>query len=194
MPPGIGYSFAPGSDDIPMQGGMSGGSASAPASAVKVLSMRVPKKAASAAIAPQALLQSPGSAGAPGGFDPMLLQLLMKAFAPPQSNGVPNTPSMSGTPSEAPRQMGRPTIGSMGSASAPLPPPRIIPGDVPMDPPGHDLQPFPGPPSPREEVQPGGPTLPPLFESSPWQLHGRNPRLAEKYSNDSFGHDIQPLF
>jgi hypothetical protein len=178
MPPGIGYSFQPGSSDIPMQGGASGGAASAPASAVKVLSMRVPKRAASSAIAPQALLQSPGSAGAPGGFDPMLLQLLMKAFAPPQTNGVPNIPDIGGDTFGAGQRrerqmMDRPTL-PMQEPGA-LPPPRIIPGDTP-------------------QASPELPEPPPLFAPNPWAEPGRNPKLADKYSMDSFGHDIQPLF
>jgi hypothetical protein len=86
MPPGIGYSFAPGAPEQG-QGGMR---AQAPAgsqpASVKFLNLRLPKQEAPNTIAPMALLQSQGSATP--GLDPELIALLLETFKPvPQAPG-----------------------------------------------------------------------------------------------------------
>jgi hypothetical protein len=181
----IGFSFAPGSNDLPMQGGMGRASVSAPASAVKVLSMRLPKRENPHALAPQALLQSPGSAGAPHGFDPNILSLLMRALAPGQATaGVPVMPSGGNTFSDGlRRERGLSGINDrqmpgFETDPLPLPPPRIMPGEDPTE---------------RTPIgEPAAPTLP----ENPWGMPGRNPKLAEKYGQEGplGGMDLQSLF
>lgn len=150
-----------------MQGSERAPGTSSPASAVKVLSMRLPKREAPHALAPQALLQSPGAAGAPAGFDPMLLQLLMRAFVSPQE--TPTLPGGNG-PSFGDglkRERQLPKDMPMGPFTthpepAPLPPPRIIPGE-------------------GGGRGPSTPEPPPAIGTNPWLNPGRNPKLGEKY-------------
>jgi hypothetical protein len=81
MPAGIGFSFAPGSQDIDMQGGgRLGGARAQPGSSVEVKSLRLPKRDAPGSVAPLSLLGSQGGAGAPAGFDPQFINLLASAF------------------------------------------------------------------------------------------------------------------
>lgn len=85
----IGYSWQPGAGDV-RAGGAPSPKSPTP-SAVKVLNLHLPKREAPGAIAPQPLLQSQGSAGAPSGG---LLQLLMQAFQPGGGQAGPQVPSL----------------------------------------------------------------------------------------------------
>ena len=83
MPPGIGYSFQPGADQL-MQGpgGQGGRSVAPPSSSVKVLSYRMPKRDVRGQVAPSALLNASGGGGQQtGGLSPRLLSLLLSAFS-----------------------------------------------------------------------------------------------------------------
>lgn len=82
----IGFSFQPGSFDARTGGqaqpAQPGGAAVAPSpSSVEIKSLKIPQRNVPGQIAPQALLQSPGAAGAGVGLS-QLLPLLIQAFAP----------------------------------------------------------------------------------------------------------------
>lgn len=143
MPPGIGYNFAPG-NDIQMGGkGRSGGPSFGPQEAIRMLSLRLPKSAGPSAIAPSALLNAPGGAGAPNLNS--ILMALVQAFAPQHQAGVPSLPSLS-PPSPMSQRPSSPTqrrssgftspgapVGqgarpSLSRPSPSVPVPRIIPG------------------------------------------------------------------
>jgi hypothetical protein len=111
-----------------------------PQQAVRLLSLRIPERAAAGSIAPQALLQSRGAAGAPGG-DPMglMIQQLMRAFVPGLQSGEPPSavPSMA---SQMPRII--PGLDETKGNFLPMgqPPPEeppLYPGQDP--PPGLDM-------------------------------------------------------
>jgi hypothetical protein len=81
---GIGYSFQPGAQNIPLGGNRATGG---PQSAVQVKSFTLPNRFVPGQIAPQALLQSPGGGG---GLNVDILRRLMQMFAPQgQQPGVP---------------------------------------------------------------------------------------------------------
>lgn len=115
----MGFSFQPGAD-VSMQGqngsmGRMGRSLPEPASAVKVLSFRMPKHAPPSAIAPAALLNAAGGGGLQsGGLTPQLLSMLLSAFSAPQQGG----PFGGSAPAPASPSFA-PTFG----------PPRVTPGD-----------------------------------------------------------------
>jgi hypothetical protein len=109
MPPGIGYSYAPGSD-IQMNGQNGNGSAPSrlsPQQAVKVLSLRVPQTLPSNAPVNRQLLTSPGGAAAGASGLQSMIQQLMQAFKPqasPQQALAGQPP-----PLQAPAQQAMPT-------------------------------------------------------------------------------------
>jgi hypothetical protein len=83
--------------------------------AFEILSLRMPRVTGSRAIAPQALLDSPGAAGVPGGFNPYAA--VIRAMLAGMPGG-----GMSGS------------AGGSGSGSVPAPQPHVTPGiEVPSD-------------------------------------------------------------
>lgn len=138
MANGYGFSFQPGSNDIAM-GGSGASRQASPASNIEIRSLRLPKVEAPRSVAPMSLLQSPGSAGAPAGFDPRFLNLLSAAFRPvvpaqapmlPPSQGASNTVSR---PYAGPMTQGQPyRAPDSSNPFAPAPPatPEYV-GDVP---------------------------------------------------------------
>lgn len=91
MPAGLGYSFAPGADANGMtQQGQPQRRGLSPQSAVKLLQLRVPERPAASAIAPQTLLQSPGSAGVGGdALGAIIKALAGREVSPPQAPPAP---------------------------------------------------------------------------------------------------------
>lgn len=183
----VGFSFQPGSQQIPVgdRPQIGGG----PQSAVQVKSFTLPNRAVPGQIAPQALLQSPGGGGQ---MDLTLLRQLMAAFAPhgqqpvvptlgaPGQGMPPGMPGLSGMPMGRPSPFagGPPTMpGPALSGSAPSPP-RVIPSDetggngmvfVPPPPPPQAPPPLNiGAPSPSG-FGPGGTIKSPLPGKFDWQ-------------------------
>lgn len=138
----IGYRFQPGIGDV--QGGNEATPRAGSPSNVRVLNLRIPKKPIAGAIAPQALLESPGGAGAPPGF----LDDLLHIFQPPVQSPVvppqtPSAPPLDIAPSpvlSAPQPSlmdDAPQMPSMDTeAPAPLPiqPPAMAAGPSPFQP------------------------------------------------------------
>lgn len=83
MPPGIGYSYAPGAD-IPMNGEGQGRAPSrlSPQQAVKILSLRVPSALPSNAPVARQLLTSPGGSAAGASGLQSMIQQLIQGFRP----------------------------------------------------------------------------------------------------------------
>lgn len=135
MPQGLGYSFDPGAGQQGQSGqDATGGGFSrmSPQQAVKLLSLRIPERAPGMGrgLAPQELLQSPGSAAAGGGMQ-SVIQGLMRMMAPGYQSGEAPMGGGLGQPGQAmPGQL--PNWGSIlqgfggGGGSQPLP--RVIPG------------------------------------------------------------------
>lgn len=150
-PNGVGFSFAPGQQGIPV-----GGQTRAPGgpqSAVQVKSFTLPNRFVPGQIAPQALLQSPGGGGQ---MNVDLLRRLMQAFAPqgqqpgvpslgqpipsqvgpfPQGTGYHTQPVPMGSQPQTPpfhtQPVPMPGLGGEVPLSNTAPPaPRVIPGDV----------------------------------------------------------------
>lgn len=133
---GIGYTFQPGSQQIPVGDRPQ---SNGPQSAVQVKSFTLPNRFVPGQIAPQALLQSPGGGGLPN-VD--ILRRLMSLFAPQgQQQGV--------------SQLGQ----------APTQQPRFHTQPVPMQPEPQAVPPFGAPPLstrpvPRHPSQPDVPQAP----------------------------------
>lgn len=132
---GIGYTFAPGSQQIPVGGNQN--NAGGPQSAVQVKSFTLPNRFVPGQIAPQALLQSPGGGGAASAD---VFRRLMSLFAPQgQQQGVPTLgggqPGMGSTPGQrdqaatAPQGPSWSDFGGLIGAQPPPAPPRQ---DVPL--------------------------------------------------------------
>lgn len=96
MPPGIGYRFQPGIQDTQLNGDDGAGRASglSPQQAVEIRSLRIPDRPSPTAIAPLALLNSPGG-GAAGaqGLD-SLIAALMQVFQPQAAQAGPQAPPL----------------------------------------------------------------------------------------------------
>lgn len=153
----IGVSFIPSADnqqapDGPPQGQLSGDLAAA----FKILSLRLPQVMGAHALAPNALLQSPGALGvpgalkAPGGFNPYaaLFETLLKhGLGVGQPTGQPTSNTMplpGGAPQAMPMPSAPPPMSSVPPPPAPpqaMPAPRVIPG-------GDDTRAMPGPTNP----------------------------------------------
>lgn len=135
----FGISFAP-TDQNAIAGRPGGGAAGAGnnsgptpvQSAIQTLSLRIPHVAGAQALAPQPLLDSPGSAALGGNPNSAsILEMLRRLFAPaPGTSGVP------GAEPQSPTVYGHPTTPTFGmpsdvSAPAPrsVPPPHFIPTD-----------------------------------------------------------------
>lgn len=103
MPPGIGYSYAPGSD-IPFNGERGGQAPSrlSPQQAVKILSLRVPEALPSNAPVARQLLTSPGGSAAGASGLQSMIQQLIQGFQP--GGGMAPLPSrqMPFPPTQAP--------------------------------------------------------------------------------------------
>lgn len=126
MPANLGYQFAPGADargtqnqGQPQRRGLS------PQSAVRLLQLRVPERPAASAIAPQALLQSPGAGGLGGDGLAGIIKALAGRAAPPPMAPPPMVPPQMGAAAAPSQQLPIPPQAT--AASAP-PPPRITPG------------------------------------------------------------------
>lgn len=127
--PGMGLSYQPGVDTVPMQGGGMGASPSTPAeSPAKVLSLRLPKNLGQSPIAARDLLMAPGAGGSPGLN--AIIQQLMRSY----SGG--GQPSSEQPQSQSMTDIGR--LAAMGGirpdqinvgASAPIP--RVFLGNEP---------------------------------------------------------------
>jgi hypothetical protein len=124
----LGYRWQPGVGDV--ANGNEATPRSGSPSNVRVLNLRIPKKPIAGAIAPQALLESPGQAGAPPGFLDDLLHIFQppaQPMAPPlpmQSFGMqfgaqPGAPQVP-TPMSSPAGGGMPALPPVDSA-APVP-------------------------------------------------------------------------
>lgn len=135
MPPGIGYSFQPGSQDTPLEQRGQNGQGVAPQHAIRTLSLRIPQTTSVPGIAPLPLLNARGG----GGSDlDMLLMALLKAFSG-TGGGQPGTQSFQ-----------VPGLQSGGGGT----PPRVTPID-PTDPAARPPRepaalPFPTKPFPRD--------------------------------------------
>lgn len=131
----LGYTFAPGSQQIPLGGQRQAGGG--PQSAIEVKSFTLPNRFVPGQIAPQALLQSPGGAG---GLDVNILQRLMSLFAP--QGQQPGVPALGQPQFGPPRNHTQPV-----SAPGAMPPMQMVPGapgpsgDVPLT---HTPTPTPG--------------------------------------------------
>lgn len=159
MPAGLGYTFAPGADA--QQSGQRGQTGTAqrglsPASAVKLLQLRVPERPAASAIAPQALLQAGGGAALGGGG----LEGIIRALAGVKGGAAapeppPQDPPAPYQPPPAPSQQ------------APSTPQMIDEGAVWMNPFGAPSAPAPPPapppyqPPPMPTAAPSAPAIPP---------------------------------
>lgn len=162
MPPGIGFSFQPGSQDTPLQPrNGQGGQGTAPQQAIRTLSLRVPQTQSVPGIAPLPLLNAQGG----GGSDlSMLLMALMKAFG--GGGGGMGVPGMSTPPRIRPVDPNDP-MGRTGPEPAPGPRPSI-PRDFPPRNPDARPVPIPSPLPPRDFPPTDGvpeplppPTIPP---------------------------------
>ena len=154
---GIGFSFAPGSEQIPIGNRQVNGG---PQSAVEVKSFTLPNRFVPGQIAPQALLQSHGGGGLP---DVDILRRLMQVFAP--QGMQPGVPSLTMPPRgpEPPFQTlpvpmePQPQAPPLQAQPVPNPnqdvpqtptmpaPPRVIPGDterLPVGPPAPPETPY----------------------------------------------------
>ncbi len=197
MPNGLGISFAPGADDQQrqQQGGTAPSGVPPLQTAIRLLSLRLPRVGGANALAPGPLLQSAGGAGLQGalsggaggigGGGPLTLeQLLLRLFGPGSALGRP------GGPVSAPGGGFTGNAGGgQGFMGAPIyaPPPRIIPGggtpqpEPPIDRtrPGTDAgtyqpgpyqpgpyQPGPSVPAPSLPTWPG-PAEPPIDRTRP---------------------------
>jgi hypothetical protein len=111
MPANLGYQFAPGTDarGPQNQGQPQQGRGLSPQSAVRLLQLRVPERPAASAIAPQALLQSPGMGGLGGDGLAGIIKALAGRAVPPQMAPTPPAPSpMAPPPPMAPSPMAPP--------------------------------------------------------------------------------------
>lgn len=136
MPNPIGVSFLPSADNQamgPQQGALEGGGGDL-AQAWKILSMQLPQNLGPQSIAPKRLLTAPGSAGAPGGFNPhaAVFEALLKAMAGGGGGSYMPTPNPmmsqpSGLPSNAYGDFYR-GEGRSPSVLGSTPAPQIIPG------------------------------------------------------------------
>ena len=177
MPNGFGLSFVPGADDQQRQQQQGTAPSGVPPlqTAIRLLSLRLPRVGGANALAPGPLLQSAGGAGLQGalsggaggigGGGPLTLeQLLLRLFGPGSSLGAPDRMLLGGVTGNA--------GGGQGFMGAPsyAPTPRIIPGGgtPPPEPPIARVQPGtdagtyqPGPYSPGPTVpEPSLPTWP----------------------------------
>lgn len=167
MPPGIGYSFSPTGQDIPVDDGNSRFQGMSPQQAVKMISLRVPHAAPPNAPINNTLMNSAGGSGAPGGGLGAVLQQLMKMFQPGLDPGAGTPGGPVAVPPQdvvtrpggvgnrtIPGQMGEwgPGLPSWQPPPQPPPPPRIRPG-------GDDELPEPPP-----LADPGAPQPPGLFD------------------------------
>lgn len=139
MPPGIGYSFAPGGEDIDLQNGQRKGTGISPQQAVQIRSLRVPERLPTNAPVNRTLLTSPGgmAAGAQG-LDSMVAAL-MQAFRPQASVAGPapmpaSAPSGGGSPEPLPSRnipmppSQAPTLGPVFEGYVDPPPQAPVPG------------------------------------------------------------------
>lgn len=145
MPPGIGYSFQPGADDIALSPGGRQRAGLSPQAAVKILSLRVPKQSlGGSALAPRQLLEASGAAGVPGASLNQLLQALAQMMQPQrnpvaaplatqaaqasfqQPDSPASLPSFGGFTPQAQSYAPQPST-PLESVSAP--PPRFVPAD-----------------------------------------------------------------
>jgi hypothetical protein len=177
MPNNYGLSFQPGTDQGNGQGnGQQDPNVSPIQSAVKLLSLRLPSVVGAQAISPQALLQSPGSAGlsGQGGMSvEAMIEMLRKmmqqsgAQAPPQmpQQARPSFSSpgnAAGSPS--PNRGGTPSGFTPGPAAPP--PPRVTPGDG-REEVTPDVFSNPGGPDGRNDVSPVMAGVPNPFDIQP---------------------------
>lgn len=166
MPAGLGYQFAPGADANGMtQQGQPQRRGLSPQAAVKLLQLRVPERPAASALAPQALLQSPGMAGAGGALQAIIQALAGRETPPMQPEPAPSAPQAQAGPASQP-PMAPPTAqpSQMGAVAAPsyvppaaTPPPAAFATSAPPPPhftPGIDEKnkPFEPLPMPEPEV------------------------------------------
>jgi hypothetical protein len=119
----LGYSFQPGSEDVPLaEQGQGGPKGLSPQQAVKILSLRVPDRASPSAIAPLALLKSPGGAAAGAAAANPLQDLIKSLMALFEQQGPQQPPA----PRVIPGLEGEAPNGPFGAA-----PHRPIPQDIP---------------------------------------------------------------
>lgn len=135
-----GFSFQPGAVD-PTRQPLQQNPAQSPQSIVKMLSLRMPKRAESGQIAPQALLQGQGGDGLQG-----VLQALMRAFAP-HAQVEPERYRADGNQTQS--------FNVPGLQAPSFPTPRITPGDTGTTP-GRELQPLPDPVPQQSPMAPQG--------------------------------------
>lgn len=191
MPPyELGTSFQPGVDSGasgPNGERQHGPRATPIQSAIKLLSLRLPSVVGAQAISPQALLQSPGSAGlgGPGGMSGgALIEWLRKQLAGAAPPDLPGSRSPGSMPSFG--GPGAPSERQGGGGPAPQPVPNIPP---PVIRPGEEERP-PAGGSGGESGGGGSAGVSSPFDVSdqnPWLRPGRNPKLAEKYGFDIEG-------
>lgn len=156
----LGQTFAPLGDPTQQRpGGGPGSPTSAVGQAIQTLSLRYPRVQGAAAIAPNALLTSPGSAGLPQqGINPVLDAILRGILGnySPARQVAPSAPGgmMGGiTMQSAPSAMG-------GQPSVTLPTPRVTPGFGESQATQTERPPYTPPPAP---LHPGPRTGPPEF-------------------------------
>lgn len=101
MANGIGFSFEPGQQSVPVSG--SNRAVGGPQSAVEIKHLLIPNRFVPGQIAPQQLLQS---AGGGGGLDVDILRRLMQAFAP--QGQQPSVPTLAQSPM-GPQQTNQPS-------------------------------------------------------------------------------------
>jgi hypothetical protein len=174
MPNNYGLSFQPGTDQGNGQGnGQQDPNASPIQSAVKLLSLRLPSVVGAQAISPQALLQSPGSAGLGGGnMTPEAMLALLKKLMqqsggqmPPQAQQQPSFSSPGSAAGSPSMNRGGTPSGFTPAPSAP-PPPRVTPGDG-REEVTPDVFSNPGGPDGRNDVSPVMAGVPNPFDVQP---------------------------
>lgn len=139
----LGLSFQPGTNQVGFgdrQSGGTGGGTGAPPlqTALQLLSLRLPTRVSPSAIAPQALLQSQGAAGAPGG-DPvanLINKLLAASRTAVPPTAVPPTPApQASQPAAGPGPSSVPVGTDQRSGAAPPLSPNPFGGSMPSMPP-----------------------------------------------------------
>ena len=181
----IGYRVQPGVGDV--AGGNEGTPPSLSPANIKVLNLRIPKREAAGSMAPRALLQSPGSAGAPA---LNIIEALTHLLAPPPTPAppVPQVPPMPETPApqmapppQAPPTPSAPQVPPLPQPTAPpalptinRPPPNQLPRHTLDDQPSPELNP---PPPPQEPAAPAPMPLP-VITPSPFPQPSGTPSVT----------------
>lgn len=136
----IGINFLPSDEQAangPRQGNMEGDLGAA----YKILSLQLPRRPSIGGIAPQALLDAPGSQGLPSGMNPLaaVFEALLRGLRPPQGGqpgGSPGAPPMA-IPRPVVRPGGDPILPSQPDAPYQPPAPTTPTGpSIPGRPPG----------------------------------------------------------